>query len=110
MAYVAHTSSTFDTLQYAKKLIAVGVPNEQAEVQAEAIKELIDDRLATKEDLKALEIELKRDIKMLEERIALSEERTNERITTMSYKIIISLGGMITAGVVILGFLLKSHG
>lgn len=46
---------TFDTLAYSKKLKAAGFTEQQAEVQAEAIAELIDEKLATKKDLKALE-------------------------------------------------------
>ena len=42
---------TFDTHAYIKKLTAVGMPEEQAEVQAQAIAELVTDRLVTKEDL-----------------------------------------------------------
>ncbi|MFH1003903.1 MAG: DUF1640 domain-containing protein [Bacteroidota bacterium] len=50
---------TFDTLAYAKKLIAVGVPAQQAEAQAETFAEIIEERLSTKQDLKELEITLK---------------------------------------------------
>ena len=50
---------TFDTLAYAKKLIAAGVPALQAEVQAETFAEIIDERIATKQDLKELELRLK---------------------------------------------------
>jgi hypothetical protein len=46
---------SFNTLAYAKKLIAAGVPSNQAEVQAEALAEIIDQRIATKQDLKELE-------------------------------------------------------
>ena len=46
---------TFDTLAYAKKLIAAGVPARQAEVQAETFAEIIDERIATKNDLKEQE-------------------------------------------------------
>jgi len=45
----------FDTLAYTKKLIAVGVPAKQAEVQAETFAEIIDERIATKNDLKEQE-------------------------------------------------------
>lgn len=45
---------TFDTLAYVKKLKAVGVP----EAQAEALVEIIDEQLATKRDLKEMEIRL----------------------------------------------------
>lgn len=79
------TALAFDTLQYAKRLKQAGFTEEQAEVQAEALRELIDDRLATKEDIKGL------------------EERMSNMINEMSYKITIRLGGMIIAGVVVLG-------
>jgi hypothetical protein len=46
---------SFNTLAYAKRLIAAGVPSKQAEVQAEALAEIIDERIATKQDLKELE-------------------------------------------------------
>jgi hypothetical protein len=49
----------FDTLAYAKKLKAVGVPEEQAEVQAETIAEVMDERMATKRDSDDLEMRLK---------------------------------------------------
>ncbi len=52
----------FDTLAYVKQLEAVGVPREQAEVQAEALRAIIDEKLATKLDV----AELKRDIKELD--------------------------------------------
>ena len=52
------SETTFDTLKYAKKLIKAGFTEQQAEVQAEAIKELIDDKLATKRDLKVLKDQL----------------------------------------------------
>ena len=62
-------TSTFDTLAYAKKLKAAGVPEEQAEVQAETFAEIIEERLATKcdidllrRDMKEMEPELKKDI------------------------------------------------
>jgi hypothetical protein len=42
----------FDTLTYAKKLKASGFTEQQAEVQAEAMAELVNEQLATKRDLK----------------------------------------------------------
>jgi len=67
---------TFDTLAYSKKLKAAGFTEQQAEVQAEAFAEIIEDRLATKQDIlilqrdiKELEASLKRDMKELELRL-----------------------------------------
>ena len=38
----------FDTSQHANKLKAAGVPEKQAEAQVEMMREIIDDKLATK--------------------------------------------------------------
>lgn len=62
---------TFDTLAYSKKLKAAGVPEKQAEVQAEAFAEIIEERLATKQDLKEMETTLRRDMKELEMRLTI---------------------------------------
>ncbi len=45
----------FDTLTYAKKLQEAGVPPQQAETHAWALKESIEDTLATKQDLRELD-------------------------------------------------------
>ncbi len=55
-------TATFDTLAYAKKLKSAGFTDEQAEVQAEALAQIIDEKLATKQDLKELELRLKHDL------------------------------------------------
>ncbi len=73
---------TFDTLAYAKRLEKAGVPETQAEAPAEAIAELIDDELATKRDIKELEMRLKHDLTL-------------------------RLGGMMVAGIVIVATLVK---
>ena len=85
MSDVNNTAIAFDTLQYAKKLQKAGFTNQQAEVQAEAIKELIDDKLATKSDFDNM------------------EERLSNRINEMGYKLTMRLGSMLVAGFVLLG-------
>ena len=47
---------TFDTLAYAKKFIAAGFTQQQAEAQAEAFAEIIDEHIATKQDIARLEL------------------------------------------------------
>ena len=83
------SETTFDTLMYSKKLKQAGFTEEQAEIQAEAIKELIDDKLATKHDLKQ------------------TEERLTNKINEMSYKLTIRMGGMLVTAVVILAAIIK---
>jgi hypothetical protein len=52
------TTTTFDTLAYSKKLKAAGMPEQQADIQAEALFELVDEKLATKKDLELLKKDL----------------------------------------------------
>lgn len=56
------TTTTFDTLGYAKKLESAGFTRQQAEAQAAALREMIEDRIATKQDLRELELRLKYDL------------------------------------------------
>ena len=80
----------FDTLAYAKKLKAVGFTEDQAEVQAEALVQIIDERLATKQDI----IALKRDIEELKRDMKEMELRLRHNLT-------VRLGAMMTAGIAI---------
>ena len=79
-------SYTFDTLSYAKELIAAGMPQQQAEVISLRQRTLIENELATKADIKNTEIELKRDIKVMEFTMTL-------RLGTI---VVIALGAMTT--------------
>jgi len=49
---------TFDTHKFVKRLTEAGMPVGQAEVLAEEQARLIDERLATKDDLERLELRL----------------------------------------------------
>ena len=80
----------FDTLAYAKKLKAVGVPDHQAEIQAETFAEIIDANLATKRDLKELELRLEAQIKE-------SENRTTVNIVKWVAGMLIAQTGVIAA-------------
>ena len=66
-------SYTFDTLSYAKDLIAAGIPQQQAEVISLRQRSLIENELATKtdiagiqRDMKRMDVDLRRSIKKLE--------------------------------------------
>ena len=88
----------FDTLAYAKKLKQAGVSEDIAEVHAEALAEVVSDQLATKKDLGDLETRINSKFAEIKHKI----ERSN-------YKLIISLGSMLAAGIAILGILIKLH-
>ena len=84
-----------NTLEYAQKLKAVGVPPEQAEAHAMAIYEIVNSNLATKRDIKELDLkietikaELKRDIKELELKI---ENSNNKQTLKLGSILIIAL-------------------
>ena len=49
-----------DTLAYAKRLIQAGMPQQQAEVQAQILKEIIDTNLATKRDIAEVKADMER--------------------------------------------------
>lgn len=57
----------FDTLAYARALKGAGVPGQQAEAHAEALRDIVTDEVATKGDLTTAESNLKRDIEVLRE-------------------------------------------
>ncbi len=73
----------FDTYAYVKKLEGAGVPEEQAEVHAEMIAHLIEGDLATKRDLKELEVTLRRDMKELEGNLRHDIEMLRSETTIM---------------------------
>ena len=52
------TAIVFDTLAYAEKLEASGFTPEQAKGQAHALREIIDNQIATKQDVAVLEANL----------------------------------------------------
>ncbi len=80
---------TFDTLAYAKKLKAAGFTEQQAEVQAQAFAEIIEERLATKQDIELL----RRDMKELELRL--------------KHDLTLRMGGMLAASIAIVAALVK---
>ena len=74
----------FDTLAYAKKLKNAGFTEEQAEVQSEALAGVLENNMATKRDIFDL------------------EQKLDQKIETLGYKLTIRLGGMlvVTVGVI----------
>lgn len=94
------TTIVFDTLAYAKKLKEVGVPEIQAEAHAEAIAELIDNKLATKHDLHKLEINLTKEMGAL-------ETRFNHKLSDLNHKLTIKLGGMLILAITVLATIIK---
>ncbi len=65
---------TFDTLKFSKRLKDAGVPDKQAEAEAEALSEVLEvnmTELVTKEDLTREADLLRRDMREMEQRIVI---------------------------------------
>ena len=69
----------FDTHAFVKELTQAGMPEAQAEVLARSQATLIDEKLATKQDLKELEARLRHDMKELELRLTIRSRRCSRR-------------------------------
>jgi hypothetical protein len=125
------SAAQFDTLTYAKRLREAGFTERQAEAQAEALRAVVDENLATKRDLKELEsrleirfMEIDAHIKELETRLVVRmteiktglEVRIKEldlrietvhnsidlKIENVRKDVVMKVGGMIVAAVTIL--------
>ncbi|MBW2740246.1 MAG: hypothetical protein JRE64_15690 [Deltaproteobacteria bacterium] len=79
----------FDTLAYAKKMKSAGFTEQQAEVQAEAFMEIVEGKIASKQDI----LDIKRDIKELELRL--------------KHDLTLRLGGMMVTGIAVVAALVK---
>jgi hypothetical protein len=124
---------SFDTLTYSKKLQDAGFTARQAEAQAEALRQIVEDNLATKRDLKDLEAALRTDLKEVETKLSRDLKETEAKLSRdlketeaklsrdlketeaklsrdmelMRRDIVIWLGGIIIAAITTLGVLMK---
>ena len=73
----------FDTLTYAKKLQEAGVPPQQAETHAWALKETVEDTLATKQDLRELNTRIDGRFKEVDNRFTELETRIDGRFNEL---------------------------
>ena len=99
------TTVTFDTLKYANTLEAVGVPRAQAEAQAGVLSEALEvnlKELATKGDIAVLrqEIATKADLREL-------EMATKADLRELELRMTIKLGGMLVVAVGVIAALIK---
>lgn len=116
---------TIDTLTYANKLKAVGVPDIQAETQAEILAEIIAQQkeyFSSKQDLQAVEARLNHRIDEVETRLNYKidslesrlnykiegvESSLNHKIEALGFKMTIRLGTMLAASIMIMSALNK---
>ena len=90
------TAITFDSLGYFERLKDAGFTEEQAKVQANALREIIEERLATKADLVQLEERLTNEIRKME-----------SEMQKLELRMTLKTGAMLAASVAIVATLVK---
>ena len=95
---------SFDTHTFVKRLTQAGMPEAQAEVLADSQAKLIDEKLATKHDLKELETRLTHQMKELEARLTHQMKELEARLTL---QLTIRLGSMLVVGIGVVATLVK---
>ena len=100
----------FDTYKFVKDLTKSGMPDKQAEVLADHYARLLDDRLATKDDLAALDAKIATSEQNLRAEITTLEDRMMASIATLRKDMMITILSAqlvsITVICTIIGFLL----
>lgn len=85
----------FNTLKYAKMLEEVGFSREQAETSIKILVEIMEDKLASKQDIKDLQLSTQQDIKEL--RLS-----TQQDIKELELRITVRMGAMFAASIAVL--------
>ena len=86
-------ATMFDTHAFVKELTQAGMPEAQAEVLARTQATLIDEKLATKQDLKATKEDLQREIREMELRL--------------TYNLTVRFGSMMVVSIGVIAALVK---
>lgn len=112
------TAMPFDTLKFARKLEGSGLPREQAASLAEAMADAMAGAelatkadiapLATREELRAVMVELRAVEGGLRAEIAASEQRVNAKIAALELRLTIRMALMLTAFAGLLFALLRA--
>lgn len=104
---MVHTAMIFDTLQDSKKLTTAGFTPIQAEAQAEALKEVVEDNLITRFDKYATKSDLEGAVSDLENAVNRLENKLENSLKELELRMTIKLGGMLVAGIGSLIILMK---
>lgn len=92
----------FNTLRYAKMLEEVGFSREQSETSIKILVEIMEDKLASKQDLLELETKLQHSIVQLESKVDYSLKEMNANLLQVESKLTIRMGTMLAASIAIL--------
>ncbi len=101
----------FDTHAYVKKLRDAGVPEVQAEIQVQAIAAIIEERMATKQDLELHKAAIQRDLKEVETRLEVRikelDVKLETRLRELEMRLLIRLGSLLAIAVGAIATLIK---
>jgi hypothetical protein len=94
------TALAFDTHAFVKRLVAAGMPEQQAEVLADQQASLIDEKLTTKDDLAKTERTLKADLREAELRLEAKIEAVKSDLVkwmfgTVGFQTLVGIGAVI---------------
>ena len=101
------TASSFDTLAYARKLREAGFTEQQAETQAEALRAVVEENLATKQDIANVQRDLKEMETTLRHELKDVETTLRHELKEMESRVVLRLGALIVAGVGVLAVLMR---
>ena len=99
----------FDSYRYVKKLREAGVAENVAEIQAEAFKEVMENNLASKQDIKDLRqdmLAMKKDLTHDIEGLSRNIELVKKDVVMVKKDLTIRLGSMMAVGISILSILI----
>ena len=92
----------FNTLRYAKMLEEVGFSREQAETSIKILVEIMEDKLASKQDLRDLESQIELKFQNLRSDLKRELSEVNHSVSQMESKLTIRMGTMMAASIAIL--------
>jgi hypothetical protein len=102
---------SFDTHESVKRLIKAGFTERQAEEQtqllSETLRDVIESSLATKQDIKEIELKLQKEIKEVEKEIKETELRLELKIAQAKNEILKWVAGFLLAQTGVIAALVK---
>jgi len=96
-----------DTLAYAKRLREAGFTEQQAEGQAQALAAAMTDSLATKQDLRELEVRVGARFDAVDAKFEAMDAHFDARLADLERRMTMRLGGMMVTGIGVVSVLVK---
>jgi len=95
----------FDTLEYASRLKRAGFTEQQAEAQVQALAAIVNDNLATKQDLG--DLATKQDLLALKHDLAALKQEVKQDMRDLEHRLTLRMGTMLSVAVGVVAALVK---